>query len=215
MSGLGTIVAHSQSSSPNGLGDELWGGTGPIRLIDARSGLEPVLATEVRLVEATGVLWGRFTCEATDIRATMSRYKDKVWTEGAVEIYLRRGDRGPLFEFQVSPIGTCRDLRVLDPGQANQVFDDSWSSHGLVTEARIRRDDEGDVCGWDAMFGIPLESMEPLDRQPDRGSWKLGAFRLEYQPEEFSALRSHAHSDPHSADFLCDLQFSAADEGTR
>lgn len=169
----------------------------------------------MRLAEAGGVLWARFECEATAIRATMTRYKDKVWTEGAVEIYLRPDPGGPLFEFQVSPLGTCRDLRVADPGGPEQVFDDSWSCAGLVTDARVLRDGGGGIRGWSAVFGIPLSGVAASESDGAVASgglegWGLGAFRLEYDPEEFSALRWHPALDAHDEAFLCRIRL---DEG--
>lgn len=183
--------------------DAAWTGITRTTLRDARSGSAPVHKTVVQFAELHDVLWVRFECEATSIRATMTRYKDKVWTEGAVEVYLRPTRDGPLYEFQLSPIGTCRDLRVHDPGGPQQSYDDSWSCEGLQTDARIHRNDRGEVRGWSAVFGIPLSSVGRwLGGELER-SWKLGAFRLEYDPEEFSALRSHPTRDAHSSDFLC------------
>jgi len=198
-----SLALASRSRGPSGFRDDAWKDIPRVGLRDARSGLEPALSTTVQLLEATGVLWARFECDATDIRATMSRYKDKVWTQGAVEIYLQPAQDGPLYEFQLSPIGTSRDLRVADPGEPHQFFDDSWSCGGLTTDAVIHRDARGDVSGWSAMFGIPLRSVHPTDSSL---GWAIGAFRLEYQPEEFSALRSHADADPHGTNFLCELR---------
>jgi hypothetical protein len=149
------------------------------------------------------MLWVRFTCEATDIRATMGRYNDKVWTEGAVEVFLRPPSAHHLFEFQLSPIGTWRDLRVDDPGGAEQFYDDTWECGGLVASTVLRRSRRGDLEGWDALLGIPWASVA-TSTVPRQG-WRIGAYRWEYEPAELSALAFHAEVDAHDQRFLVDL----------
>ncbi|MGB3376182.1 MAG: carbohydrate-binding family 9-like protein [Microbacterium sp.] len=185
-------------------------GITPILLCDARTGSSPLQSTVVQFFEADGMLWARFECEATTIRATMRRYKDKVWTEGAVEVYLQPAPDGPLYEFQLSPIGTCRDLRVHDPGGSAQAYDDSWSCEGLQTQAWIRRDDRDRIRGWGGVFGIPLANVGSCSDRDNAQAWKIGAFRLEYDPEEFSALRAHPSDDAHSSTFLRPIRLEPA-----
>ncbi len=170
------------------------------------------MSTLVQAASTDGFLWVRFTAEAAEIRVTMTRYKDKVWQEGAVEVYLRPPGDPCLYEFQVSPIGTVRDLRVHDPGGPVQVFDDSWSCAGWVTDARIRRDAQRNVCGWDAVFGIPWGAFGASVPAGGDGRWRIGAFRLEWDPDEFSALRAGGGGDPHGEDFLVDMALAPSME---
>jgi hypothetical protein len=171
------------------------------------------MPTRVQTAATPEHLWVRFAAEATDIRATMSRYKDKVWQEGAVEVYLQPPGDPCLYEFQVSPIGTVRDLRVHDPGGPAQVYDDSWSCAGWITDARIRRDEARNVCGWDALFGIPWAAFDAPSPFQDEASWSVGAFRLEWAPDEFGALAAGGSGDAHGPEFRVDmaLQSSAGD----
>ncbi|MBI3428888.1 MAG: hypothetical protein HY050_02270 [Actinobacteria bacterium] len=196
------ILPQRWNESPAGIDDLRWNNCEVIELRHARANEQPVHATFVQFVDASGLLWVRFHCIAKDIQATMNKYKDKVWKEGAVEIYLQTPSDSVLYEFQLSPIGTFRDLRVLDPGGNDQRFDDTWSCQHVVVEARINRDQRGDVCSWDGMFGIPWESVQPPNEKERRNGWLLGAFRLEYHPVEFSALATHSLLDAHDRYFL-------------
>jgi hypothetical protein len=202
------------ASAAPGLDDPRWADVPTRPLVDARSGSALRMPTTTQVARWGSLLLVRFGATARSIRATMSRYKDKVWQEGAVEVYLRPPGSPRLYEFQVSPIGTTRDLVVHDPGGPAQRFDDSWSCEGLRTEARIRRDARGDASGWDAMFAIPLQSMAEAGAPGAAGSadapgWRLGCFRLEYDPEEFGALLSDAGADAHADVFLVDLDEAA------
>ncbi|MFS0911209.1 carbohydrate-binding family 9-like protein [Microbacterium sp. 179-I 3D2 NHS] len=192
-------------TGPTGWDDPRWADHPGRSLVDARSGAAPRMPTLVQVAVTPEHLWARFTADAVDIRATLSRYKDKVWQEQAVEIYLRPPGDACLYEFQVSPIGTVRDLRVHDPGGAAQRYDDSWSCLGWVTDARIRRDAGRDVCGWDAVLGIPWSAFGASAPAPDGASWRIGAFRLEWGPDEFSALRAGGDADAHGDGFLLDM----------
>jgi hypothetical protein len=174
--------------------DTEWIGVPARELVLVGDGSGPVCGTHVRVVVDEHALWLHYTCSATVIRAEMRHYKDKVWQEDAVEVYLRPPDDSYLYEFQLNAIGTLRDLRVLDAGEADQVFDDSWSCLHIVTEAAISTDGAGQPIGWRAMFGLPWRSFERS--RPTQGSprWQLGAFRIQREPEEFSAL-GHVRQD--------------------
>jgi hypothetical protein len=196
---------------PAGLDDDLWKGAPEIALRNARTGGALRMPTTAQVVVSQGAVAARFRCAARSVRVTMSRYKDKVWQEGAVEVYLRPPGDPRLYEFQVNPIGTTRDLVVHNPGTAAQAFDDSWSCAGLRTSARVERDRQGDLTHWEAMFAIPMQAMTGTelgsgqrDGHPATG-WRIGLFRLEYDPEEFGALTADADADAHADVFLTDL----------
>ncbi|MEU8825378.1 hypothetical protein [Streptomyces sp. NPDC048636] len=172
------------------------------QLLNARTPIHPVHATSVRFADDGAALWAFFDCAATDLRATMTRYKDKVWTEGAVEIFLRPSDATWLAEFQLSPIGTRRDLRVEDPGGGAQTYDDTWSCAGFEGWTTLRRSERGDLTGWQALMRIPWDSVSPAPRSD---GWTIGAFRWEYSPLEFSGLAMHPDLDAHDAHFLVPL----------
>jgi hypothetical protein len=205
------IVAPRWKAEPEGWMDERWSRIQPTQLVNARDIEAPALATGVRVVCTTGALWAQFVCEATDVRATMSRYNDKVWTEGAVEVFLKPPSAHHLFEFQLSPIGTWRDLRVDDPGGPNQSYDDSWRCAGLVASTNLRRSPRGDLVGWDALLGIPWASLGGANLTSD--GWKFGAYRWEYEPAELSAIVGHDEIDAHDDRFLVELRIASCAKG--
>jgi hypothetical protein len=202
----GTLAFASWSAVPHGIADQAWVSCPARELVNARSENEALrFATQVQFATGGGAIWARFRCVAHDISTTMSRYKDKVWTEGAVEVFLRPPNCSDLYEFQLSPIGTKRDLRVVNPGGADQFYDDTWCCDGFSGEAQILRDERGDVSGWDALIGVPIASIVPESADCGVVGWRVGAFRWEYNPLELSGLSSHPDLDAHDGHFLAKL----------
>jgi len=157
-------------------------------LVRVADGGPPTWPTYVRLAADHHAIWLRFECPAATILATMHRYKDKVWQEDAVEVYLKPPRDPYLYEFQLSPIGTTRDLRVVDAGHPHQIFDDSWSCRGLVTEASVAEDGHSSPVRWEAMFGLPWAAFGQSAPWNQQDTWRIGLFRIERDPEEFSGL---------------------------
>lgn len=157
-------------------------------LVLAGSGLPPVWPTTARLTTTEEHVHARFDCRANAVVATMTSYKDKVWMEDAVEMFVWPDGDPYLYEFQLSPAGVCRDLRVADHGGAGQAFDGDWRCHGLDTRASLRKDEEGRLVGWTGDIIVPWAG---LGRSGPPGSWRVGLFRIHRtDPEEFSALRA-------------------------
>lgn len=164
--------------------DEGWSRLEPRHLLTVTNGEEPRWPTTVRVAATTSRLWVRFTCSAATIRATMLRYKDKVWQEDAVEVFFERPAQHCLFELQQSPIGVVRDLVIRDPGGQAERFDDTWVCQGLLSEA-AQHFRHGKLYGWEAVFGIPWESLGGF---PQQEACRIGLFRIERDPEEYSGL---------------------------
>jgi hypothetical protein len=192
-----------------GLDAPWWTGVPPLSFCDVGTGGDPVWATDVRVGHTEDALWLHYTCAAGTVRATMTHYKERVWLEDAVEAYVVAPDDPHLYEFQVNPIGTARDLRVVDPGTPGQHFDDGWSCAGWVAEAAIDRGADRNVRAWRALIGLPWRSLSP--RSPYAAGWRIGLFRIERDPEEFSGLRWHAQEamELHAPEFLAGLTATA------
>ncbi len=182
-----------------------WTDITPIPLCAVGTGDTPVWPTEVRVGHTDDALWLHYTCSARTVRATMTRYKERVWLEDAVEAYVAAPGDPNLYEFQVNPIGTARDLRVVDPGARGQRFDDGWSCAGWVTQAAIDRGADRNIAAWRALIGLPWRSLSAAP--PGGGGWRLGLFRIERDPEEFSGLRWFAQErmELHAPEFLARL----------
>ncbi|WGD36542.1 hypothetical protein [Lysinibacter sp. HNR] len=106
------------------------------------------------------------------------------------------------YHFQLNPIGTTRDLRVIDPGGPEQSFDDTWSCEGWLTDTLIRRDTSRSVFGWDALFGVPWASLSAPGPIDAKESWFVGAVRLEWNPGVMSTLVAAGNVDAHNRAFL-------------
>jgi hypothetical protein len=203
------VTAARWSSPGQGIDDPRWSDVPSGRLVDL-SGGQLVWPTEFRLAWEAERLWVAFACSARSVRATMTRYKDKVWQEDAVEVYVQPPD-GLLCEFQLSPRGVFRDLVVRRPGEPDQEFDDSWCCAGMRTDALIA--DERGLLVWRAVMGIPWSSVSA--RGPVAPGWKLGLFRLERDPEELSALCASPapEVDFHDPRLLADLALAPRESG--
>lgn len=183
-------VGHVQVRSVGGddvsLDDHRWAGVDRLNLLLVHNGREAAFPTQVALLCTRQHLWVRFDCTADAITATLTRYNDKVWQEDAAEVFLWPPGEGCLYEFQLSPRGIHRDLRVVAPGTSEQSFDDSWQCVGLRTESTIKYAD-GRLRGWHALLGLPVALLgDPATRDPPL----VGTFRINRNPvEEFSALR--------------------------
>jgi cellulose/xylan binding protein with CBM9 domain len=184
--GVDTVDATMLATVPTVDGD-CWTAVPSLRLCDVRTGAAPVWPTDVRVAYTETALWLLYTCAAQTVRATMTRYKERVWLEDAVEAYVVAPADPHLYEFQLNPIGTGRDLRVIDPGTPHQRFDDGWSCAGWVTGTAIDRGADRNVRGWRAMMGLPWRSLSP--HAPRSPGWRIGLFRIERDPEEFSGAR--------------------------
>ncbi len=167
------------------------------RLVDARTGDAPYWPTTVKLAATGRGLWIHFACAAGTIIATMTEYKDKVWQEDAVEVYLQPPGDSCMYEFQLSPIGTCRDLRVIRPWSPDRYFDDTWSCDGLETATALHGRDTGACEGWQAMFGIPWRAVgRGAGAEP---GWRIGVYRIERDPLEYSCTPRLCNSRPRSS----------------
>lgn len=173
--------------APPSLDEGPWLGVGSLDLVEVLSGSPLSWPTSVRVGWTEDALWVRFGCTASTVRATMTRYKDRVWQEDAVEVYLRTPADPYLYEFQLNPIGTARDLRVSRAGDEDQEFDDSWACTGLITTAAIDRGPDRNISGWRAMFGFPWRSFPAPGPHPS--GWQIGLFRIERESAEFGGLR--------------------------
>jgi hypothetical protein len=184
---------------------DCWSEVPFLPLCDVRTGAAPVWPTEVRVGHTETALWLHYTCAAWTVRATMTRYKERVWLEDAVEAYVVAPADPHLYEFQLNPIGTGRDLRVTDPGVSQQRFDDGWSCAGWVTQTAIDRGADRNVRTWRAMMGFPWRSLST--QAPRAPGWWIGLFRIERDPEEFSGARWLAQQvmELHAPPFLAAL----------
>jgi len=173
---------------PLGIGDEAWIGVSPLTLVAAMIGDDkPRWTTSVQIATSPAALEVRFNCAANTFRATMQSYKDRVWQEDAVEVYLAPPDHRYLFEFQLSPLGVSRDLLVQRPGELGQIFDDRWCCAGLRCSAQVTYGEDQGVTGWQGLFSVPWNGLAASAESLD---WMIGAFRIERDPLEYSALTS-------------------------
>jgi hypothetical protein len=209
------VSAAPASSARIEADDPAWSCAPPVALVKAHEHGDPRHPTTVRLLHSDDMLAIRYVCEADEIIARMTAYKDKVWTEGAVEAYVRPPGSASLYEIQVSPLGTMRDLRVEEPGTEDQVFDDSWICDGLDAQTWITTDASERPTRWEVLLRLPWRSLAPAPPSAGTATWHVGLFRWEYRPVEFTALTTHGGVDAHDGRFLAELELLPGAGGAR
>ncbi len=168
-------------------------------LVLAETGEAPRLATVVRLGWRDGSLLVRFDARDDGWIATKTRRDDALWLEDVFEVFLSPDDPPhTYFEFEVNPLGTLFDARILSPTlrRPTTCLDVAWDCPGL--RARVKRGPEG----WSALLTIPLA---PLAGGDIPRTWKANFFRVDRgsagAPDEYSAwsATSRSPADFHDA----------------
>lgn len=157
-------------------------GLTPVKLVDARTGAAPRLATAVRVGLRAGVLCVRFDGRDGGAVATLTERDAPLWKEDVFEVFLAAEDPPRrYFEFEVNPLGALFDAVVESPGlsRATMRVDASWDCPGF--EARVtRRPDR-----WSALLRIPLA---PLFGATAPSRLRANFFRIDRgDPDEFTA----------------------------
>ena len=170
----------------------------PLKLVDARTGQPPRLATALRIGRLGDALCVRFDArdDGTGVVATHRERDAPLWEEDVCEVFLAPEEHSQrrYFEFEVNPLGTLFDARVDSPGlaRASMRVATSWDCPGLSARVMIR------PGRWSAALTIPLA---PLCDGPIPKVWRANFYRIDRgasAPDEFSAW-SPTLADP--ADF--------------
>jgi len=170
-----------------------------LKLVDARTGQPPRLATSLRIGRRKDALCIRFDArdDGAGVVATHRERDAPLWEEDVCEVFLAPEEDSPrrYFEFEVNPLGAIFDARVDSPGlvRASMRVDTSWDCPGLSARVTVR------PGLWSVALTIPLA---PLSDGPTPAVWRANFYRIDRgasdQPDEFSAW-SPTLADP--ADF--------------
>ncbi|MET0619314.1 MAG: carbohydrate-binding family 9-like protein, partial [Thermoanaerobaculia bacterium] len=156
-----------------------------LKLVDARTGKPPRLATALRIGRRGDALCVRF--DARDGTGVVTTHRDRdapLWEEDVCEVFLAPEEDPPrrYFEIEVNPLGTLFDARVESPGlaRASMRADTSWDCPGLSARVTVR------PGRWSAALTIPLA---PLCDGPIPEVWRANFYRIDRgasdQPDEF------------------------------
>jgi len=160
----------------------IWTRVPALSLSRAEDGAVPDQATTVRVAHDAGALLVRFDCDDRDIWATHVDRDAPLWEEEAVELFVAPGGDDPAgyLEFEVNPLGTVFDARVVNPrGRRDSMrVDASWNAAGLnvaVSRPSLR--------SWRVELAIPWSDLCAGD--PPR-VWRANFFRIE-RPHDAAA----------------------------
>lgn len=161
-----------------------------VRLCDARNGGSPRLKTALRVGLRGDVLCVRFDGRDDGVVATHTRRDAPLWEEDVFEVFLSPEDPPRhYYEFEVNPLGTLFDARVVSPDLRRETMrvDTSWDCPAFT--ARVSRRPRQ----WSASLRIPLGA---LGAGPIPGRWRANFFRIDRgAPDEFSTW-SPTFADP-------------------
>ena len=162
----------------------------PIHLVDARTGTVPRLRTPVRAGLREDVLCVRFDGRDEGVVATYTGRDDPLWQEDVFEVFLAPEERPHIyFEFEVNPLGTLFDARVVSPelSRGTMRVERDWDCPGFT--ARVTRS----ARRWSAMLRIPLPE---LSGGPAPGLWRANFYRIDRGPTDEYSAWSPTLADP-------------------
>jgi hypothetical protein len=173
----------------------------PLRLVDARHGGRPRLATTVRVGLRGRALCVRFDGRDAGVVATHTERDAPLWQEDVFEVFLSPGETPTVYyEFEVNPLGALFDARIDSPRLRRESMrtETGWNCPGL--EARVVR--RGDAKRWSATLRLPLD---PLLEGPPPATWRANFHRIDRgHVDEFSAWSPTLAEPP---DFHCAERF--------
>lgn len=162
-------------------------------------------------------LYVAFEVQDTDIRSTLKKHDDKLWTQDVVEMFIDfDGDAKDYIELQVSPAGVTFDSYL--PGYRKNEND--WES-GIKAAVKLDgtlNDKQADQ-GYTVEFSLPLEAVKgkakdkTLKKPGEPGAmWKVNWFRMDGSGKEQKAVGWSAPlvGDFHKLDKFGDLRFTDA-----
>jgi Carbohydrate-binding family 9 len=154
----------------------------PVRLVDARTGEAPRLATSVRVGLRGEALCVRFDARDDGVVATLTERDAPLWTEDVCEVFLSPEEPARVYyELEVNPLGALFDARVesAELSRATMRVETAWDCQGLT--ARVTRR----PGRWSALLTIPLG---PLCGGAPPPRWRANFYRIDRgAPDEFSA----------------------------
>lgn len=162
----------------------------PVRLRRAEDAAPPRLATTVAAYFDDEQLTFVFSAADDDVVATMYGHDLPLYEEDVVEVFLAPRVLTEYFEFEVSPIGSTFDARIVSPDgmRATMDVDRGWNCDGLFA-AVARRSELAGLQTLDVVIRIPFASIGQT--APASGTeWRGNFFRID---------RHLRHGDEYSA----------------
>jgi Carbohydrate-binding family 9 len=162
-----------------------------LRLVDARTGALPRLATAVRVGWRGGALCVRFDARDDGRVATLRERDAPLWQEDVCEVFLAPEAEPPrrYFELEVNPLGALFDARVDSPEgiRASMRVDTSWDCPGLLARVTTR------ARHWSAVLSIPLAALCD-GRIP--AAWRANFYRIDRGAHDEFTAWSPTFADP-------------------
>lgn len=163
--------------------DAAWSGAEPISLVLTDSGFAPKQPTAAKMLWDDDYLYVGFHSIDDDIRATLTRRDDDLWTEEVVEIFIDAdGDERTYAEIEVSPINNIVDLYILNRGRVRMLRE--WDCEGMITAVTV----DGVVNGgagtsrsWTCEMAIPHVELPTAPNIPPKVGdvWRANLYRID------------------------------------
>ena len=172
------------------LDDPAWQQALAVPLLRNQDGAEPRFETTARLLWDDNYLYVGYTCQDSQIYATMAERDDPLWEEEVVEIFVDANrDEIGYVEIEVNPLNALVDLYVLNrspyPMQALFCWDSAGIRHAVSVDGDPRRRDTQDRA-WSAELALPWEDFLTAPHLPPQAGdvWRMNLYRIDqYQAQ--------------------------------
>lgn len=170
----------------------------PVPLCRAIDGGSPRLATRVALFHDRSSLYVLFSGDDDAVQASHLDRDAPLYEEDVVEVFLAPSDPTIYFEFEVNPLGTLFDARVVSPdgNRATMTVDRAWNASGLWAASR-RGWSEGRRSAFETLVAIPLLELSSAPPRPGE-AWRANFFRIDRSAagDEYSSWRPTRRNPP-------------------
>lgn len=169
-------------------------GAATVPLVDARTGLPPLLATTLSLWRDETNLYALFACEVREVVATYTERDQPLWEEDVVELFLGPEGCESYFELEVSPLGTIFDAKVFSPDghRSTMQVDKTWNCDGLTAAVRVEPGRCLEILAIVPFAGLGRSA--PLEGE----RWKANFYRIDRSAsgDEYTAWRPTMKTPP-------------------
>jgi hypothetical protein len=185
-----------------------WIGIEDLNLVETVTGSPANLETKVKAMWNDSFLYFAFRCKDDFIKATMTKYNDKLYEEDVVEIFIDDNcDRKTYIEIEVNPLNA-----VLHYFINNNLENEFWGFARVeksITTAVIYNKELGE---WHTEIAIPLkEFITAKNNPPNIGDkWFVNCYRIdrgENGEDEYSAWSSTGKLNFHMPEKFGELIF--------
>lgn len=159
-----------------------------VRLVETSTGKNPRLETEVKVGWSEDFLYFSFKCQDDFIKATMTKYNDKLYEEDVVEVFIDdNNDLLNYVEIEVNPLNAALHYLVYNTLYSEKLF------YAKVERTIVSATHFDIISGiWNTEISIPMKEFFTAKNNPPLpgDKWHVNFYRIdrpENNEDEYSA----------------------------